>query len=220
MLDQIEEQVEKTAKQKLNAYRDNLISQFECITPWRKEHRTVLGNMGGQEKIFEWSVDTFFLVHENIDPVGYSAMRGDEDESLEAWYAWRFIYNLLKRFIEGLPEDAKIQRKTFNAMPVGQALINIILLSTYRSCSAYKSKEDLYSGSISQESGARSLGAGTYLLARGDQHRGCSLLGQGYLEEDLLHLFKDRTIKDMIRSVPSEKEQAITISGSNLQVHE
>lgn len=219
MLKQIEEQVQQTAKHKLNAYRDNLESAFKFITPWSKEHRKVIGNMGGQDNPFEWTVEEFFLVHENIDPVGYSAMRGDEDESLEAWYAWRFIYNLFMRFIEGLPEDAKIQRKTFLSMPFGQALINIILLSTHRASSAYKSKEALYSGSIHQESGARTDNQCGFLLARGDQRFGCSLLGQGYLEEDLIHLFKDRTIKTMMNnSRAGTHEEAITISGNNLKV--
>jgi hypothetical protein len=220
MLDQIEEQVNKTAKQKLNAYRDNLNKEFRNITPWRKEYRQVIGNMGGEDNIFEWTVETFFLVYDNVDAKGSDAMRGDEYEMAEAWGAWRFLYHLLSAFIEGLPEDAEYQRYTFKRMPVGQALINVILLSTHRAYGAYKSKESLMGDKKYEykDSGFRDSPI-TFLLARGDQAgSGCSLLGQGYLEEDLLHLFKDRTIKDMIRGVPSGKEESVTITGNGLQV--
>jgi hypothetical protein len=225
MLDQIEEQVNKTAKQKLNAYRDNLNKQFRDITPWRREHRQVIGNMGGEDNIFEWRVETFFEIYDNVDPIGSEGMRGDEYEMAEAWGAWRFIYHLLSAFIEGLPEDAKAQRYIFKRMPVGQALINVILLSTHKAHGAYKSKESLISDTryempkeVQNDSGFRDSPI-TMLLARGDQAgSGCSLLGHGYLEEDLLHLFKDRTIKDMIRGVPSGKEESVTITGNGLQV--
>lgn len=225
MLDQIEEQVNKTAKQKLNAYRDNLNKQFRDITPYRSDHRKVIGNMGGEDNIFEWRVETFFEIYDNVDPIGSEGMRGDEYEMAEAWGAWRFIYHLLSAFIEGLPEDAKAQRYIFKRMPVGQALINVILLSTHKAHGAYKSKESLISDTryempkeVQNDSGFRDSPI-TMLLARGDQAgSGCSLLGHGYLEEDLLHLFKDRTIKDMIRGVPSGKEESVTITGNGLQV--
>ena len=190
MLDQIEEQVNKTAKQKLNAYRDNLKRQFQLITPANKEDRRVIGNMGGADNIFEWTVETFFLVYENVDAKGSDAMRGDEYEMAEAWGAWRFIYHQLTAFIEGLPEDAKYQRYTFKRLPVGQALINIILLSTFDSFSAWRSKEKLISeaeyyadyADLGEDSGFLQKNA-SFLLARGDQAgSGCSLLGQGYLE--------------------------------------
>lgn len=222
MLDQIEEQVNKTAKQKLNAYRDNLNKEFRNITPWRKEYRQVIGNMGGEDNIFEWTVETFFLVYDNVDAQGSDAMRGDEYEMAEAWGAWRFLYHLLSAFIEGLPEDAKAQRYMFKRMPVGQALINVILLSTHKAYGAYKSKEALISDTryempkeLANDSGFRDSPI-TMLLARGDQAgSGCSLLGHGYLEEDLIHLFKDRTIKDMIGGV---EKQSVTITGNGLQV--
>lgn len=221
MLDQIQEQVNKTAKQKLNAYRDNLNKQFRDITPWRKEYRQVIGNMGGEDNIFEWTVETFFLVYDNVDAKGSDAMRGDEYEMAEAWGAWRFIYHLLSAFIEGLPEDAKAQRYMFKSMPVGQALINVILLSTHKAYEAYKSKEDLISNTRYEmpkelnDSGFRDSPI-TMLLARGDQAgSGSSLCCHGYLEEDLMHLFKDRTIKDMIGGV---EKQSVTITGNGLQV--
>lgn len=221
MLDQIQEQVDKSAKQKLNAYRDNLNKQFRDITPWRKEYRQVIGNMSGGDNIFEWTVKTFFLVYDNVDAKGSDAMRGDEYEMAEAWGAWRFLYHLLSAFIEGLPEDAKAQRMLFNQMPVGQALLNIILLSTHKTYGAWRSKDDIECSDVRAErdSGYNAKNNyGTFLLARGDQGGSrCSLLGQGYLEEDLLHLFKDRTIKDMIRSVPF-KEESVTITGNGLQV--
>lgn len=227
MLDQIQKQVDKAAKQKLNAYRNNLKRQFQLITPANKEDRKVNGNNHGQDNIFEWTVETFFLVYDNVDKKGSDAMRGDENEMAEAWGAWRFIYHQLTAFIDGLPEDAKVQRCIFNRLPVGQALINIILLSTFNSYNAWRSKEKLISESeyydyadIRSESGFRDKPS-TFLLARGDQAgSGCSLLGQGYLEEDLLHLFKDRTIKDMIGASVSKFEQSVTISGSGLKIHE
>ena len=219
LIDQIKGQVAKTSKAKLNAYRDNLNNQFRMITPYDHDDRKVLGNMSGESNMFDWTVETFFLMYENVDAKGSDAMRGDEYEMAEAWGAWRFIYHLLTAFIEGLPEDAKAHRMLFNRMRVGQALINVILLSTYKTYGAWKTKDDL-GVRAEQDSGYNSDGGGSFILARGDQGgSGCSLLGQGSLENDLMKLFEDRTIKEMIAGQAS-KQTSVVISGENLKVHE
>tara|TARA_B100000212_G_C27343393_1_gene520233 strand:- start:178 stop:855 length:678 start_codon:yes stop_codon:yes gene_type:complete len=222
LIDQIKDQVAKTSKAKLNAYRDNLNNQFRMITPYDHDDRKVIGNMSGESNMFDWTVETFFLIYENVDAKGSDAMRGDEYEMAEAWGAWRFIYHLLSAFIEGLPEDAKAHRMLFKQMPVGQALVNVILLSTHRTYGAWRSKEDLENSFARQQkdSGYDNDSHGcTFMLARGDQAKGCSLLGQGYLENDLMKLFEDRTIKEMIAGQAS-KQTSVVISGENLKVHE
>tara|TARA_B100000963_G_scaffold329308_1_gene318528 strand:- start:3315 stop:3989 length:675 start_codon:yes stop_codon:yes gene_type:complete len=221
LIDQIKGQVAKTSKQKLKEYRDNLAHQFRLITPRDIEDRKVIGNMAGEENMFDWRVETFFLMYDNVDAKGSDAMRGDEYEMAEAWGAWRFIYHLLSAFIEGLPKDAKAHRELFSQMPVGQALINVILLSTHRTYGAWKSKEDLENVDVrsQNDSGYNKDCNGRFLVARGDQAKGCSLLGQGYLENDLMKLFEDRTIKEMLGGQAS-KQTSVVISGENLTVHE
>lgn len=221
LIDQIKDQVAKTSKAKLNAYRDNLNNQFRMITPYDHDDRKVHGNMSGESNMFDWTVETFFLIYENVDAKGSDAMRGDEYEMAEAWGAWRFIYHLLSAFIEGLPEDAKAHRMLFKQMPVGQTLVNAILLSTHRTYGAWKSKDDMGNVCTQQnDSGYDNSNGGRFMLARGDQGgSGCSLLGQGYLENDLMKLFEDRTIKEMIAGQAS-KQTSVVISGENLKVHE
>lgn len=216
-VEQIKSHLQKVSNKKLEDYRDNLALQFKLITPDKRGSSTTLaaiGNMGGQDRMLDWDVRTFFAVYEKVDAQGSDAMRGDEYEMAEAWGAWRFIYHLLTAFIDGLPEDAKAQRATFNAMSVPQALINCICLASHRCFQPLQAKESLTDKMRSHtginhrnDSGFRDDDRCAYLI--------CEPLPNGYLQQDLLRLFSDRTLKHITRA---GSEETVTVSGSNLTV--
>lgn len=215
-IEQIQKHLQGVSQQKLEDYKDNLALQFKLITPDRRGSSTTLaaiGNMGGQDKMLDWDVRTFFAVYEKVDAQGSDAMRGDEYEMAEAWGAWRFIYHLLAAFIDGLPEDAKAQRAVFNAMPIPQALINCICLASHRCFQPIVSKDSLvqkaeYKGvNVYRDEGFRINDSGMNLISE--------LFANGYLESDLLKLFSDRTLQHITRS---SEQKTVTVSGSNLTV--
>jgi hypothetical protein len=214
-VEQIQSHLQKVSNKKLEDYRDNLALQFKLITPDKRSSTTLaaIGNMGGQDEMLKWNVKTFFAVYEKVDAQGSDAMRGDEYEMADAWGAWRFIYHLLTSFIDGLPEDAVAQRATFEAMSVPQALINCICLASSRVHRPLRVKDALikdaeYVGiNCRRDEGFREEDSDEYLIS--------DVFPNGYLEQDLLRLFSDRTLKHITRA---GEETTVTVSGSNLTV--